>query len=338
MAANRPSRSSWMGYGINVVVLHIVGIACLLLSKTTHPTLLGLGFLAYVLGLRHAFDADHIAAIDNTVRKLVQQQQDPMGVGFFFSLGHSSVVFLMAVTTAFATHWATQSIPQLKSIGGIVGTAVSGGFLILIGILNLIVLIDIYRVFKQMRANTCDHDQLERLLHSRGFMARFLNPLFRFISRSWHVYPIGFLFGFGFDTASEVALLAMSAGVAKTHVGIAGIVALPILFAAGMSLLDTADGIFMTTAYNWAFSTSVRKVYYNLTVTSLSVVAALFIGVTELAQVITPELGLKTGFWRWLQHLNFGSLGYVLVALFVFTWLTSYGIWKFCRVEERINT
>ncbi|VBB08956.1 transition metal uptake transporter nickel/cobalt [Lucifera butyrica] len=326
---------SWLGYGINLVILHIIGFGSLLFSMRSHPTLLGLGFLAYTLGLRHAFDADHIAAIDNTVRKLLQQKKNPMGVGFYFSLGHSTVVLLMALATAFTAQWVQTSLPQIKDAGGVISTSVSGLFLILIGVLNLIVLHDIYKVFSRMRHSLYDNNKLEELLHNRGFMARFLNPFFKFINKSWHVYPVGFLLGLGFDTASEVALLAISAGAAKNHVEITGIIALPVLFAAGMSLLDTADGIFMTTAYNWAFSTPLRKVYYNLTITSLSVVAALFIGIIELTQVMIGKFGLTGGIWQWIRDLDFGSLGYILVALFVFTWAISYSIWKFGHVEER---
>jgi high-affinity nickel-transport protein len=331
-------KTGWVGYGVSIGILHIMGIICLLFSIGDHPTLLGLGLLAYTLGLRHAFDVDHIAAIDNTVRKLVQQEKNPMGVGFYFSLGHATVVLLMAIATIFAAQWAENSIPQLKDIGGIISTSVSGIFLILIGVLNLIVLNDIYKVFLKMRQKSYDNDKLEELLNSRGFIARYLNPLFKFVSKSWHVYPIGFLFGLGFDTASEVALLAISAGAAKNDVGLTGVIALPILFAAGMCLLDTADGIFMTTAYHWAFSTPLRKVYYNLTITGLSVIAALFIGLVELAQVIAPELGLTNGFWKWVQDLDFGALGYILVALFILTWLTSYGVWKYGKIEERMSS
>lgn len=322
-----------IGFGINVALLHLIGIACLLSSRSG-SALVGLGFLAYTLGLRHAFDADHIVAIDNTIRKLVQQKKNAIGVGFYFSLGHSTVVFLMTVATVFITQWAETSMPELKDIGGIIGTTVSGVFLILIGILNLIVAIDVYKVFINMRQKSYDENKMEELLQSRGLIARFLNPLFNFVSKSWHVYPIGFLFGLGFDTASEVALLAISAGVAKSNVDITGIMALPILFAAGMSLLDTADGVFMTTAYKWAFSTPLRKVYYNLTVTSLSVVAALLIGTIELAQVISSKMGLTNGVWNWVQNLEIGAIGYILVALFMLIWMTSYGIWKFNKVEE----
>ncbi len=324
---------NWLGFGANVAMLHLLGIACLL-SSASGPTLWGLGFLAYTLGLRHAFDADHIVAIDNTVRKLIQQNKNALGVGFFFSLGHSTVVFLMTVATVFLTQWAEASMPQLKDIGGIIGTAVSGLFLVIIGVLNLVIAVDIYKVFINMRHKTYDENKMEELLGNRGFMARFLNPLFNFVSRSWQVYPIGFLFGLGFDTASEVALLAISAGMANSDVGITGIIALPILFAAGMSFLDTADGVFMTTAYKWAFSTPLRKVYYNLTVTSLSVIAALVIGTIELAQVLTFKIGLTNGFWRWIQNLDVGAVGYILMGLFGLIWMTSYGLWKFKKVEE----
>jgi len=328
-------KPNWMPYGASVGVLHLLGLILLFLGSRNHPTVLGLAFLAYTLGLRHAFDVDHIAAIDNTVRKLVQQDRNPVGVGFFFSLGHSTIVFLMAIITVLAAQWAERSIPQLQNIGGIVGTSVSGVFLVVLGIINLFIMLNIYKVFSGIRKGTYDANKMEELLHSRGFMARFITPLLHFVTKSWHVYPIGFLFGLGFDTASEVALLAISAGAAKSAIPVTGILALPILFAAGMSLLDTADGVFMTTAYRWAFFTPLRKVYYNLTVTGLAVVAALLIGLIEVAQVLTPQLGLTEGFWKWLQNLNFGSLGYILVGLFVIAWALSFGVWKLFRIEER---
>ncbi|RKP50175.1 HoxN/HupN/NixA family nickel/cobalt transporter [Cohnella endophytica] len=325
----------WKGYAAGVIILHIVGIALLLKSLPQHPALLGFGILAYTLGLRHAFDADHIAAIDNTVRKLVQQKENPIGVGFYFSLGHSTVVFCMAIITALAAKWAENRMPQLADIGGIIGTSVSGVFLVLMGVFNLFVFISIYQVFRKMRHDHYDENKLEELLQSRGLIARFLNPLFKFVNKSWHVYPIGFLFGLGFDTASEVALLAISAGAVQSVIPLTGIIALPLLFAAGMSLLDTADGIFMTTAYKWAFRTPLRKIYYNMSVTGVSIIAALVIGLVELAQVLMPKLGLTNGFWGWLQELDFGSLGYILFALFVVSWAVSYGIWKYMKFEKR---
>src|SRR5438105_2085080 len=202
--------SGWVGYGIAVLGLHLLGGAAVLAAARAQPALLGLGFLAYILGLRHAFDADHIATIDNTVRKLVQQRQDPLGVGFYFSLGHSTVVFLMALAMALVTRWARHGLPHLKTVGALVGTTVSGGFLVLIGLINLVVWIEIYWMFQRMRRGEHDAQALEHLLLSRGLVARFAGPLFRMIDRSWQVYPVGVLFGLGFDTASEIALLALA--------------------------------------------------------------------------------------------------------------------------------
>jgi nickel/cobalt transporter (NiCoT) family protein len=330
-----PGAGAWVGYGGTILGLHVLGILALLPAARLHPALLGMGFLAYALGLRHAFDADHIAAIDNTVRKLLCQDQSPLGTGFYFSLGHSTVVLFMVLATALVARWTQQALPHLQAIGGVVGTTVSGGFLLLIGLLNLFIWLDIFLIFQRMRHGTHDPEELERLLLSRGLIARVAGPLFRLIGRSWHVYPLGFLFGLGFDTASEVALLALSAGAAASALPVWGILALPVLFAAGMSLMDTADGIFMTTAYRWAFGTPLRKIYYNLTVTGLSVVAALLIGLIELMQVFTRALGLGGGFWGRLQALDFGWIGYLLVGLFVVTWSLSYGAWRLLRIEER---
>jgi high-affinity nickel-transporter, HoxN/HupN/NixA family len=299
---------TWLSYGIVVVALHIIGITLLLVNAHKYPQIIGFGFLAYTLGLRHAFDADHIAAIDNTVRKLVQQKENPTGVGFFFSIGHSTVVFVMAVITAFSMKWAQNNIPQIKEIGSLIGTTVSGIFLVLIGVLNLYIWFDIYKIFIGTRRGEYDEEHLDELLLNRGFISRFWGSFYRFINKSWHVYPLGFLFGLGFDTASEVALLAVSANAATQSVPFVVVISLPILFASGMSLMDTADGIFMTTAYNWAFSTPIRKIYYNLSVTGISVVAALFIGFIELAQILTPKLGLNSGFWKWVQNLNLKNI------------------------------
>lgn len=328
-------KRSFVGYSIGVVALHVLGICLLLSSVSNHPTLLGLGFLAYTFGLRHAFDADHIAAIDNTVRKLRQEAKNPVGVGFFFSLGHSTIVILMALITTLAVQWAQKSIPQLQTLGGIVGTLVSAVFLFTIGFINLFVLMNIYQVFKKMRTVSLNQEQFEELLNSRGFLSRMIGPLFKLINKSWHIYPVGILFGFSFDTASEVALLAISAGAAKSAIPFSGVLALPIMFSAGMALMDTTDGMFMTTAYNWAFATPIRKVYYNLTITGLSVVAALIIGLIEVIQVLTPALGLNQGVWAWLQNLDFNMMGYILVGLFVATWAISYFIWKFLHIERR---
>jgi high-affinity nickel-transport protein len=220
-------------------------------------------------------------------------------------------------------------------MGGVIGTVVSGCFLVFIGILNAIILFDLKKVFIRMHKGTYNEEEVEQLLLNRGFLARFAGPLYRFINKSWHVFPLGFLFGLGFDTASEVALLAISAGTAKSALPLLGILSLPILFAAGMSLMDTADGIFMTNAYHWAFSTPLRKVYYNLTITTLSVVAALIIGLVELVQVLLKTLNLNNNGWQWIIHLNISWLGYFLAIIFLLSWGLSYAIWKVLKIEER---
>jgi nickel/cobalt transporter (NiCoT) family protein len=325
----------WLGYGGAILGLHLLGLLALLPASRTHPILLGIGFLAYTLGLRHAFDVDHIAAIDSTVRKLARDGQPTTGVGFYFSLGHSTVVFIMAAAVALVARWTQLALPDLRAIGGVIGTTVSGAFLVLIGLVNLFIWMDVYLIFQRMRRGGYDAEALDQLLLAHGIVARVAGPLFRLVRQSWQIYPIGFLFGLGFDTASEVALLALSAGAAAKALPLWGILALPVLFASGMSLMDTADGVFMTSAYRWAFATPLRKVYYNLTVTGLSVVAALLIGVTELAQVLAQTLGLTSGVWGRLQAVDFGRLGYLLVTLFVLTWSISYGAWRFLHIEER---
>jgi len=325
---------SWLPYIVIVILLHIIGFSFLFIADTNH-LLFGMGILAYTLGLRHAFDADHIAAIDNTVRKLLQQKRNPVGVGFYFSIGHSTVVFLMSVLLGISVKWAKDELPYFQNIGGIIGTLVSGFFLLLIGILNLFILISLIKLFARLRNEHIREEELDALLESRGFITRFIAPYFKLISRSWHVLPLGFLFGLGFDTASEIALLALSSGVSQQSISFLGILSLPILFAAGMSLLDTLDGIIMKSAYNWAFFNPIRKIYYNITITAISVIAALIIGLIELLQIMEDKLHLKGTFWNMIQSIQFDYLGYILVALFLITWLISTLIWKFGKVEQR---
>jgi high-affinity nickel-transport protein len=272
------------------------------------------------------------------VRKLIQQEKNPLGVGFFFSLGHSSVVFLMVLAIAFYVQWIQDEMPQMQEIGGLIGTSVSGGFLVLIGIVNLIILIHLIQVFRQMRSGRHNNEELENLLNARGLLSRLFRPLFKLITRSWHVYPLGFLFGLGFDTATEIGLLAISATAVKSSVSIFGILSLPLLFASGMSLLDTADGMFMAKAYRWAFSNPIRKIYYNVTVTTLSVMAALLIGVVELIQALVEKWKMQAPFLVWIHNLDFGDLGYMLAGLFVLSWVVSIAIWKVMKVEERFST
>jgi nickel/cobalt transporter (NiCoT) family protein len=328
------------GFFGGVGLLHVAGWGLLLAVAAGQPTILALGGLAYTFGLRHAFDADHISAIDNTTRKLLQDGRKPVGVGFFFSLGHSTVVFLIAVALGLTVKWVVEGVVsnggQLRSIGGGVGTLVSGGFLVLIGVLNLLVLIDIVRVYRRLKAGGYDHDSLELDLTAGGLMSRIFGRLFRVIRHSWQMYPIGFLFGLGFDTASEVAILAISAGAAAKGLPFLAVIALPLIFAAGMSLMDTADGAFMAKAYSWAFTSPIRKVFYNLTMTSLSVFVALFIGTIELMQVLIHTFDLKGGVFGAIAGFDLvGRAGYFIVAAFVVAWAAALLIYKARRIDER---
>jgi high-affinity nickel-transport protein len=323
-----------------VGLLHIAGWGLLLAVAAGQPTILALGGLAYTFGLRHAFDADHIAAIDNTTRKLLQDGKKPVGVGFFFSLGHSTVVFLVAAALGLAVKWIVDGVisngGQLRNIGGELSTIVSGAFLILIGVLNLLVLIDIIRVYRRLKAGGYDDNSLEIDLTAGGMMSRIFGRLFRVIKHSWQMYPIGFLFGLGFDTASEVAILAISAGAAAKGVPFVAVIALPLIFAAGMSLMDTADGAFMAKAYSWAFTSPIRKVFYNLTMTSLSVFVALFVGVVEVLQVLIQKFDLKSGFFSAIAGFDLvGRAGYFIVAAFVVVWVAALLIYKARRIDER---
>ncbi len=325
-----------------VGVLHVAGWGLLLVYGLHNPQFLALGGLAYTFGLRHAFDADHITAIDNTTRKLLQSGRKPVGTGFFFSLGHSTVVFLIAVALGLAVKSIVQGVVggngELKSIGGTVGTLVSGGFLVAIGILNLVILLDIIRVYRRMRNGQYDRDGLEHELSGGGVMTKIFGRVFRVIDHSWQMYPVGFLFGLGFDTASEVALLAISAGAAAQGLAFPVVIALPLIFAAGMSLMDTADGAFMSKAYSWAFASPIRKVFYNLTVTSLSVFVALFVGIVELTQILVRTLGLHGPFFNAIAAFDFiGKAGYVIVVAFVIAWAGAFVIYKVRRIDERWN-
>ncbi|SFU65478.1 HoxN/HupN/NixA family nickel/cobalt transporter [Alicyclobacillus macrosporangiidus] len=305
----------WRRFALCVAGLHVVGLLLWLPALPGHPILLGMGLLAYTFGLRHALDADHIAAVDNTVRKLTEQRRDPSGVGFFFALGHSTVVILTAIATTFAMHWVERALPGFEAAGGVIGGTVSGLFLLIVGFINFAILGRTLQLAR--RAGT---PGVGAGASPAGPLTALLWPLFRFVSRSWHVYPIGFLFGLGFDTASEIALLSMSASAAHQAVPVSGLTALPILFSAGMTLLDTADGVWMASAYRWAFADPVRKLRYNLTVTSISVAAAITIGVIELVQVWSPQMGLNGGIWKSLQELDIGPLGVGLILVLAAIW------------------
>jgi nickel/cobalt transporter (NiCoT) family protein len=342
--------SEWrraVGLAIAVIGLHVIGFVTLLVFVVPqHFSLgkqgvfgLGLGVTAYTLGLRHAFDADHIAAIDNTTRKLMAEGKRPMSVGFFFSLGHSTVVFALAFLFSIGIRSLGGQVENggstLHSVTGLIGTGVSGTFLYIIGILNLLILISILKVFRRMRRGDWDERELEEQLNSRGLMNRFYGRFTRAIREPWQMYPLGVLFGLGFDTATEVALLFLAAGAASSGLPFYAILCLPVLFAAGMSLLDTIDGSFMNFAYGWAFSKPVRKVYYNITITGLSVAVALIVGTIELTSIFADQFGLHGALWDSVSNINLNTVGFAIVGLFVVTWLIAVLIWRFARIEDR---
>jgi high-affinity nickel-transport protein len=299
----------------------------------------GVGLTAFLLGVRHAFDADHIAAIDNTTRKLVGENKPALGVGFWFSLGHSSIVFGLAALLAIGIRALVDPVQDensaLQTTLGLIGTTVAGVFLVLIGLLNLVAVVGIAKVFRKMQNGELDETELERQLNNRGFLARLLNRLMRRVNKPWHMYPIGLLFGLGFDTATQIALLVLAGGTAAFTLPWYGILVLPVLFAAGMCLFDTADGVFMSRAYGWAFLKPIRKVFYNLTVTVLSVVVALVIGVIVLVGLLVEKLGIESGPLALLGSLDLEFVGFVIVGLFILTWLIALAIWHFGKIEER---
>ncbi|HTV16593.1 MAG TPA: HoxN/HupN/NixA family nickel/cobalt transporter [Acidobacteriaceae bacterium] len=301
------------------------------------PVLLGTAFLAYSFGLRHAVDADHIAAIDNVTRKLMQEGKRPVAVGFLFSLGHSTIVVVGALLIALTALGLQQRLDHFRSIGGVIGTLVSALFLLAIAIVNLIVLRSVYRTFTRVRRGEPYVDEdLDLLLANRGFLARIFRPVFAMIRRSWHMYPLGVLFGLGFDTATEIGLLGISAAEASRGLPIVSILVFPVLFAAGMSLVDTTDNILMLGAYGWAYVKPIRKLYYNLTITSVSVVVALVVGGIEALGLLGGQFHLQGAFWVLVDRLssNFGVLGYCIVGLFALSWIVSIAIYKVRGFED----
>jgi nickel/cobalt transporter (NiCoT) family protein len=308
---------------------------------------IGVSTLAYTLGLRHAFDADHISAIDNTTRKVMNDRQGtdkprPFAFGFFFSLGHSSIVVAIGVAIIIAEKTVFAAVSNkgstLETFGGVFGTIVSAGFLFLIGIMNLIILAGILRVFQSMRRGQYDEAELERQLENRGFFYRFFGGWMKNIDKEWKMYPVGVVFGMGFDTATEVALLATTALAAERHIPWYAIICLPILFTAGMTLMDTTDGVFMNIAYGWAFFNPVRKVYYNLAITGLSVAICFFIGGIEILGLFPQEihsLSQSSGFWGFMFNFNINTAGFVIVGMFILTWAGAVLIWRYGHIEER---
>jgi high-affinity nickel-transport protein len=343
------SSSQWRTIAIMATVvigLHAIGFFLLIAVVVPHhyqlgagAFALGTGVTAYTLGLRHAFDADHIAAIDNTTRKLMADGKRPLSVGFFFSLGHSTIVFMLAFLFAIGVKALNSQVQagdsQLHDVTGWIGTGVSGTFLYVIAALNVVILWGIIKVFREMRGGRYDEAQLEHQLQTRGLMNRFFGRFTKTVAKPWQMYPIGVLFGLGFDTATEVALLFLAAGAAGAGLPFYAILCLPILFAAGMSLLDTIDGSFMNFAYGWAFSKPVRKVFYNITITGLSVVVAMVIGTIELGGLFASKLQAQGPFWSWVEAIGINELGFIIVGLFVMTWAVALAIWHFGHIEER---
>ena len=330
-----------------ILALHVIGWGLLIFViapahyevGTTGVFGVGLGVTAYMLGMRHAFDADHIAAIDNTTRKLMAERQRPLSIGFWFSLGHSSVVFFLCLLLGLGVRALAGQVEDgsssLQQITGVIGTSVSGVFLYLIGIVNLVVLVGIVRIFLRMRQGSFDEEQLEEHLNNRGFLNRILAGATRAVRKPGQMYPIGLLFGLGFDTATEISLLVLAGGAAALALPWYAVLTLPVLFAAGMSLLDTIDGCFMNFAYGWAFAKPVRKVYYNITITGLSVAVALIIGTIELVSILTDKLDITTGPLAAIGNVNLDHVGYLIVGLFVGTWIVALLVYHYGRIEEK---
>ena len=357
-ARDRRSVAGMFGF---VVVLHVIGFGILLGIVVPHHFPLGgdhpvftvgVGVLAYTFGLRHAFDADHIAAVDNATRKLMadnaereangvapEQIRKPLSVGFWFSLGHSTIVFLLAFLLSIGVKALVGPVKNdnssLHNVTGIIGSSVSGVFLWVIGVLNLVVLLGILKVSRRMKQGDFDEGELEEQLNKRGFMNRFLGKLTKSVRKAWHIYPVGVLFGLGFDTATEVGLLVIAGGAAALNLPFYSILVLPILFAAGMCLMDSADGVFMNAAYGWAFAKPVRKVFYNITITSISVLVALVIGTIELVSVLADQAKITSGPIAAIGHIPLDYAGYGIVGLFVMSWIVALAVWKFGDIEQK---
>jgi nickel/cobalt transporter (NiCoT) family protein len=336
-------------YG-SILAMHAIGFFVFIAFVVpAHFKGLGIGVsvLAYTLGLRHAFDADHISAIDNTTRKVMNERQGtgkprPFSFGYFFSLGHSTIVVAMGIGIILAEKTVFAAVSSNKSglerFGGLFGTVVSAGFLFLIGAMNLVILAGIVRVFRAMRRGDYDEEELERQLANRGFFYRFFGRWMRAIDKEWKIYPVGVVFGMGFDTATEVLLLGTTAFLASQHLPWYAIICLPILFTAGMTLMDTTDGIFMNLAYGWAFFNPVRKVYYNLAITGLSVAICFVIGGIEVLSLIPYEvrgISRSHGFWGFMYNFNINAAGFAIVGLFILTWAAAMLIWRYGRIEEK---
>ncbi|WP_042374036.1 HoxN/HupN/NixA family nickel/cobalt transporter [Streptacidiphilus neutrinimicus] len=346
------TRQEWIragGMTVFILALHVIGWFTLVavvapqhLGLGTKTFGIGIGVTAYTLGMRHAFDADHISAIDNTTRKLMSDGQRPLSVGFWFSLGHSSVVFALTLLLSLGVKALADPVRDdnsaLHHYTSLIGTGVSGAFLYIIAAVNLVILNGILKVFRRMRDGAFDEAALEDQLNNRGLMNRVFGTLMKSITKPGQMYPVGVLFGLGFDTATEVALLVLAGSGAASGLPWYAILCLPVLFAAGMSLLDTIDGSFMNFAYGWAFSKPVRKVYYNLTITGLSVAVALIIGTVELLSILQAQFNLTGPFWAAVTGLDLNTIGFMIVALFIATWVFALLYWRLARIEDKWTT
>ena len=321
-----------------LLILANIGVWLWALYLFRHqPMLLGTALLAYSFGLRHAVDADHIAAIDNVTRKLMQGGKRPVSVGFFFALGHSTVVMIATAGIAATATALASRFDAFKNVGSIVGTLASTLFLFVIAVMNMAILLGIWRAFIHVRrGGTFAEQDFDLLLNSRGLLARMFRPMFRLVASSWHMFPLGFLFGLGFDTATEVGLLSISASQAAQGVAIWSVMVFPALFAAGMSLIDTTDGVLMLGVYNWAFIKPIRKLYYNLIITAVSVAVAMLVGGIEGLGLIGDQFGMSGGFWDCVNRLNnnFSGLGFAVIAGFVLTWVGSVIVYRYARLDE----
>ncbi len=327
-ASSSNLRHRLIGIYAFLIIFNVGAWAVALAIGAAYPILLPTAFLAYTFGLRHAVDADHIAAIDNTTRKLMAEGQRPVAVGFFFSLGHSTIVVALTLLIAISAGFIS-NVPAFQEVGSLIGTAVSAAFLLIIGFINLIVLIDIFKMFRKV-AGGGEYDEagLEDYLNNRGLLARLFKPMLKVIRKSWHMYPLGVLFGLGFDTASEVALLGLAATSGASGVPIQYILILPVLFAAGMSLVDTTDGVLMLGAYGWAFIKPIRKLYYNLNITLVSVLIAFVIGGIEVLSIIGDKFNLTGGIWDWVASLDFELIGVGIIAILLGSWVISTAIYR----------
>ena len=351
MSSNSPSINARLGLSTNekasVLALYTVlavattfGFLGTIVLGRTYPLLFSLCIAAFVLGLRHGVDADHIVAIDNTTRKLIHEGKRPVTVGTWFSLGHSTVVVGLTVLLVLASKAVVQNSSILQGAGASIGTMVSGIFLFLIGVINGLIVLSVYRVFQGLRQGRMNESQLNNLLENRGFLNRYFKGLFRIVQKPWQIYPIGLLFGLGFDTASEILLFAIAVGFGVTSpVGVPlwMVLVLPAMFTLGMVLVDTTDGVTMCIAYGWAFVKPLRKIYYNLTITVISVLVAFVIGGVELLQVLSGELNLQGPFWAWLTGLDFETIGYAIIGIFVVSWIASMAVWRYKHFEDEIG-